>query len=263
MKELREDRRPADLWFWSDWFASFDVRACSLAAQGLWINMLGIMSRSDKKGFLSINGKPLSSKDLAKIVGAPPNEVEALLVELEYYEVFSRLEDGTIFNRRMKKERELGNARAEAGRKGALSRWQTDGKGIARPDGKRIATLESDNDNSSFLSLKEEVLNLWNGFAERHRLPAIKSILPGSKREHALGARMEDKAFDLRGILTEIERSPFLMGRKVGSDFKATFDWIIAPSNYQKIIEGNYRGSSPVDGAAQWLKDQEAKDGGE
>lgn len=115
MKELREDRRPADLWFWSDWFASIDVRSCSLAAQGLWVNMLGIMSRADRKGYLSINGKPMDSKELAKFVGEFKDKVEDLLKELEYYKVYSRDTDGTIYCRRMVRVSELSAKRAEAG----------------------------------------------------------------------------------------------------------------------------------------------------
>lgn len=142
MKELREDRRPADLWFWSDWFSSVDVRSCSLAAQGLWINMLSIMSRSDRKGFLSINGKPMTSKELAKFVGVFNDEVDRLLVELEYYNVFSRDEDGTIYNRRMKKLSEISGKRAEAGRLGGLK--QKASKDKANKQSKHEATLEDE-----------------------------------------------------------------------------------------------------------------------
>jgi len=260
MKELREDRRPADLWFWNDWFSSFDVRSCSLAAQGLWVNMLGIMSRSETKGVLSINGKPLDSKDIAKIVGVFKDEVEKLLVELEYFKVFSRLEDGTIINRRMFRESQLSQERSKAGKLGASLRWQTDSKPVTTGDGKPIATLESDNEDEVLLDDKEKIKILWCEFAERFGLAAIKDIPKGSKRERALNARLADKSFDFKALLHEIGQSPFLLGKK--TDFKATFDWIIAPSNYQKIIEGNYRGASPLDGPKKWLEEQEKKDGG-
>jgi 23S rRNA pseudoU1915 N3-methylase RlmH len=46
--------------------------------------MLAVMSRSDRKGFLSINGKPMDSKELAKFVGEFKDKVEELLQELEY-----------------------------------------------------------------------------------------------------------------------------------------------------------------------------------
>jgi len=121
---LKEDQRPADLWFWDDWFSSFDVRACSLAARGLWIDMLGIMSRSTAKGTLTINGRKIDSEELARLEGADPIEVVALLVELERNKVFSRFLDGTIYNRRMCGDRELSQKRSAAGLLGVEARKQ-------------------------------------------------------------------------------------------------------------------------------------------
>ena len=71
-----------------------------------------------------------------------------------------------------------------------------------------------------------------------------------SKRESNLRQRWRDVSLaigsnDPQDILEgfgayydKISRSNFLMGRK--TDFKATFDWIHASSNYLKIYEGNY-----------------------
>jgi hypothetical protein len=144
---LKEEQRPADLWFWNDWFSSFDVHACSLAAQGLWINMLGIMSRSSHRGTLTINNCQIPSDELARLIGADSIEVVALLVELEKHRVFSRLPDGTIYNRRMLSESELSEKRADAGRLGAEVKWQNlakvDGKVLAKDDGKMIASSDS------------------------------------------------------------------------------------------------------------------------
>ena len=92
-------------------------------------------------------------------------------------------------------------------------------------------------------SKEEEILKLWNDFAEVHGLAKIQGIIPGSKREAHLKARIEG-GMDFIGLLDEIARAPFLLGQK--TDFKATFDWILCPSNYQKIIEGNYRGAVPA-----------------
>ena len=110
------------------------------------------------------------------------------------------------------------------------------------------------------LTLKEDIRYLWCEFARRHGLTEIKNIPKGSKRDRTLNARIEDKDFDFKALLAKVEESPFLLGKK--TDFKATFDWILAPSNYQKIIEGNYRGTTPFDGPREWLKKQEEKDHG-
>jgi len=84
----------------------------------------------------------------------------------------------------------------------------------------------------------KEIMTSWNEFADRYKLPKIQSIIKESKRERHLRARFADKNFSFEALLKAVEKSPFLLGLK--TDFKATFDWIILPSNYQKIIEGNY-----------------------
>jgi hypothetical protein len=117
--------------------------------------MLGIMSRSDRKGYLSINGQPMGSKELAKFVGEFKDKVEELLTELEYYRVFSRDEDGTIYNRRMVRESSLSKKRAEAGRLGGLSK-QTLSKSSANVISKRKATLEDEDEDEDKSSLKNK-----------------------------------------------------------------------------------------------------------
>lgn len=203
MKELREDRRPADLWFWSDWFSSIDVRSCSLAAQGLWVNMLGIMSRADRKGFLSINGKQMDSRELAKFVGEFKDKVEELLVELEYYKVFSRAEDGTIYNRRMVNESELSRKRAEAGRKGGSSK-QNPSKTEASVSSKHEATLESDNEDDSSSSIKEEDFNQW--WAAYPRKIAKKVAAKAYASAVKAGASPQDLLRAVEGYRAELKR---------------------------------------------------------
>jgi len=72
MNTGREDKNPWVKWYWSDWLSAHDLRACSLAARGLWVEMLAIMARASIKGTLALNGKVLDSKMLAKIVGESP-----------------------------------------------------------------------------------------------------------------------------------------------------------------------------------------------
>lgn len=59
-------------------------------------------------------------------------------------------------------------------------------------------------------------------------------------REHAAH---RDLAF-WREYFESVKASAFLMGkvpgRNGGKPFRATFDWLIAPSNFVKVVEGNY-----------------------
>jgi len=85
----------------------------------------------------------------------------------------------------------------------------------------------------------EIIMFQWNEFAEKHDLTQIKGIEKKSQRRARLIARMKSKGFDFKALLTMIENSPFLLAQtKAG--FRVFFDWIIKPTNYQKIIEGTY-----------------------
>ena len=127
-ESYKEDGRPAQQWYWDDWFSAFDVRLCSLAARGLWIDMLGIMWKAEIRGTLTVNGRQIDNKTLAKIVNAPISEIKPLMKELEINNVFSRLEDGTIICRRVFREsgrkEQISKIRSKIGKKGAKERWK-------------------------------------------------------------------------------------------------------------------------------------------
>jgi len=52
---------------------------------------------------------------------------------------------------------------------------------------------------------------------------------------------------DVLAAFEKVEQSDYLSGRKVGSDWKATFDWIFIPKNFIKILEGNYDNRDAVE----------------
>jgi len=140
-ESYKEDGRPAQQWYWDDWFSAFDVRMCSLGARGLWVDMIGIMWKAEIRGTLTVNGKQIDGKGLAKILGEDEKEVQECLDELEENNVYSRLEDGTIICRRMfkesKRKEDISRIRSKAGKRGAKSKWQKNGK----DDGKKMAKM--------------------------------------------------------------------------------------------------------------------------
>jgi uncharacterized phage protein (TIGR02220 family) len=176
---LKEDGRPATQWYWDDWFSSHDVQSCSLAAQGLWVNLLGIMFSSEIRGTLTINGMPVDNKIIAKRFGHHLKDVNKLITELEAAKVFSRLEDGTIYSRRMYREslrqQEISQKRAEAGKAGMAKRWgEEDNKVITSPYNKTITkiTASSSTPSSSPTSTpssikKEEVSSIVSYLNEK------------------------------------------------------------------------------------------------
>jgi hypothetical protein len=101
-----------------DWRADEKLRMCSLAARGLWLEMLALMHRSDRYGSLIINGVAPSDEQLAFQVGAPTQHVSDMLAELERAGVFSRAAGGTIYSRRMKRDEKKAKNARENGKSG-------------------------------------------------------------------------------------------------------------------------------------------------
>jgi hypothetical protein len=102
--------------FPSDWRADPSLRMCSIAARGLWIEMLCVMHEATPRGTLRVNGKTVSDRQLAILAGC--QDVAGLLEELEDAGVFSREADGTIFSRRMMRDVEKAEQDKANGRKG-------------------------------------------------------------------------------------------------------------------------------------------------
>lgn len=68
------------------WFKNKDLRACSPAARGFWVDMLCLCHPA---GYLHVNGKPVDDTQLARMVGEPVKSVRAWLVELGEAGIFS------------------------------------------------------------------------------------------------------------------------------------------------------------------------------
>lgn len=89
----------------SDWRADPALRMCSVAARGLWMEMLCVMHEADPYGSLRVNGKPVSAGQLAALAGASAKDVSGWLSELEDAGVFSRDDDSAIISRRMQRDK--------------------------------------------------------------------------------------------------------------------------------------------------------------
>ena len=97
-------RQPYFRFFPSDWRGDQDLKACSLAARGLWIEMIAMMHGADPYGHLVAGKARLGVKDVKKIaaqIGCDPDDCKRALRELSDAGVFSIAEDGTVFSRRM------------------------------------------------------------------------------------------------------------------------------------------------------------------
>jgi hypothetical protein len=125
--------RPFIKFFARDWRGDQALRACSLAARGLWIEMMAIMHEAEPYGHLLLAGKPIERHALAAMVSATESDVERLLGELYTAGVYSKTKRGIIFSRRM-----VADARkSQLGKKVARIRWAQTAD-IAEQSRKRI-----------------------------------------------------------------------------------------------------------------------------
>lgn len=68
-------------------------------------------------------------------------------------------------------------------------------------------------------------------------LPKVQRVTDA--RRKAVKARIKDVGLDtVLSVIEAANESDFLSGRV--SDWRATFDWIMKPANFAKILEGNY-----------------------
>jgi hypothetical protein len=109
---------PAFQFYPADWRKDTAVQACSLAARGLWVELLCVAHECVPYGVLAINGTPMTVAQIARIVGESPSIVKRLLAELEHAGVFGRRDDGAIYSRRMLRDQRIREVRAQAGRLG-------------------------------------------------------------------------------------------------------------------------------------------------
>lgn len=111
-------KRPAFMFYPADWRKDPELRVCSIAARGLWIDMLALMHEGDPYGHLVVNGAPITDDQLARLVGEPVKRIRALLGELESHCVFSRTDNGVVFSRRMVADEHIRDMRAASGKLG-------------------------------------------------------------------------------------------------------------------------------------------------
>lgn len=116
-------KNPSTTWYFNDWENDEKLKACSLAAQGLWMRLLGIAARSPEPGVVQIGSLTLGLPDglahIALAVGRPPEEIAPLIDELTTSGAASLDRKRRLVNRRMVRAAALSAKRAISGKLGA------------------------------------------------------------------------------------------------------------------------------------------------
>ena len=102
-----------------------------------------------------------------------------------------------------------------------------------------ICSLSNDNECGTGIVPRKDVrhvMEAWNALG----LTPIKDIKPDTERGRMVKKRLQDYGVEeVLNAIRNVGDSLFLMG-KTGK-FQATFDWVIRPNNFIKVLEGNYR----------------------
>jgi hypothetical protein len=110
-------KRPSFQFYPSDWLRDTALRSCSTGARGLWIDMICFMHEGSPYGYLKVADKVILPSNLARMVGETLEVVDGWLHELEEAGVYD-VDNGAIYSRRMIRDEELRQKRAEGGKLG-------------------------------------------------------------------------------------------------------------------------------------------------
>lgn len=118
-------KNPSATWYFNDWENDPALKACSLAAQGLWKRLICIAARSPEHGVVQIEGLTSSLPDglphIAAVVGRTPEEIAPLIDELISSGTASRDRRKRLYCRKMVRAAALSLKRSESGKLGAQS----------------------------------------------------------------------------------------------------------------------------------------------
>ncbi|WP_339623688.1 hypothetical protein [Eubacterium sp.] len=92
----------------------------------------------------------------------------------------------------------------------------------------------------------KKIADYWNSVCTE--LPKVQAM--NDNRKKAIRARVKEHGeATVLQVIALVKQSDFLCGR-TGNDWNASFDWTMKPTNFVKVLEGNYanKAASPATG---------------
>ena len=272
-------KRTGDDWFpfWIDkWLLGSTRDELTIEQCAVWVDFLALSYKDE--GYIRANeGIPYPIKRLSGLLNRPIKLIQQTIDRcLEPKINKLRLEsNGTLYvishpeyelskrHKRRLMEDDVRQKGHDIQKTDAKSREEKSREEKNRIEKRRVDRDKKKEIKDTYISasFKNNVIFKWNELAQKYNLPAIKEIKAKSLRERNLKARNAEKDFSFDLLVDMIENSPFLLG-KTKHTFFVFFDWIMKPSNYQKIMEGNYldrQGYQKFSGIVEGIKELEEK----
>ena len=216
---------------------------------------------------------PIKQRDIARQIGMRDQEQDVLTVLNEFFVST----DAGFINPRADKEIAGYRLLSEAGKRGADKRWAKPGDSppIAPP----LPPFSPPNSNHEPVTINHEPIDTLlvktDGLDPRpsriacptdkllalfhQECPTLPRVmmLNDKRKKHLVSRWREVDAEDhlqtaedglkiFQDIFSKVHKSDFLCGRTAGRQWKSNFDWLIQPTNFLKVVEGQYdnRGKS-------------------
>ena len=167
-KKSKSTKLPSMQFYPGDWKKDPGIKSLSIAARGLWFEMLLIMWEAENRGYLVVGNTPMNSQQLARNVGIDRTECEQLLKELEEVNIYSKYEEtGVIYCRRMVKDENLRLAKCRAGVASGEQRRNRRATEEATKQGSSSSSSSSSSlSSSSSTSIKKDISEFPNASAQ-------------------------------------------------------------------------------------------------
>lgn len=214
-------KRPAFQFYPADWRKDMALQSCSVAARGLWVDMLCIAHECEPYGHLTVNGKPMTAAQIGRHTGLAQRECEKLLQELADAGVSSTTDDGVIFSRRMVRDEDLRNRRAEGGKAGSehgAKGAEHGAKGGRPPKARGVSEppLEPPPSSSSSSSSSEKTKTARKRAAPTALVSVEDMVSEGVGRQHAVDWLVNRKTKGLAPLTPSIWQETKTEAAKAG-----------------------------------------------
>ena len=244
-----------------DYLTDEKLNMCSAASQGVYIKIMCLFHKTEPYGgiLLKQKDKQNESKELnfatklARLLPFSLPEINKAIGELLEEEVL-KIDGDFLYQKRMIRDYDLSIKRALAGKKGG-EKSQLLIKNFGKAKGQANTENENENENEIVNIPKgstegknevdyESIVNLFHSICTE--LPRIQKLTEA--REKAIKQRISEHSKEKVAEMIEIVgNSKFLNGEN-DKGWKADFDWLFKPSNFIKVIEGNYSNKSCKNG---------------
>lgn len=229
---MSRDKRPAFQFYPGDWLRDTALRSVSIAARGLWMDLICLMHDGQPYGHLAVNFNPIPECRLAGMVGLTVETFRPLLAELMNAGIPGATPDGVLYSRRMVKDERIRAVRSRAGKAGGVVSQQVPRFGKANSEAKAEQSVAAADADSSVV--KQE------GGAGETRPPdfltaccvALNTAL-ASRRELGGAFRVVSASSQADVVTWEADGIPLDLATRVIAERTARFR--ITPHNRQPV----------------------------